>query len=142
MEVRPWKSTHDYSTARVLSQRPEQCALSKGGSAVRSPRQMVRSPSSTRSSRTRSGWSPAWGWPVDDDQVLVGHVTDQDADDAERKIEVGGDLGDGQDVAAEGADGLLLHGQLRRLLPSRDGGDQRLDLQSVVGGPGPPAVMA
>ncbi len=36
------------------------------------------------------------GWPVDDDQVLVGHVTDQDADDAERKLEVGGDLGDGQ----------------------------------------------
>ena len=35
MEVRPWKSAHDYSTARVLSQRREQCALSKGGSAVR-----------------------------------------------------------------------------------------------------------
>jgi hypothetical protein len=30
------------------------------------------------------------GWPVDDDQVLVDHVTDQDADDAERKIEVAG----------------------------------------------------
>ena len=43
--------------------------------------------------------------PVDHDQVLIGHVVDQDADDAERKVEVGGDLGDGQDVVAEGGDG-------------------------------------
>ena len=34
--------------------------------------------------------------PVDHDQVLIGHVADQDADDAEGKVEVGGDLGDGQ----------------------------------------------
>jgi hypothetical protein len=31
------------------------------------------------------------GRPVDDDELLVGHVTDQDADDAQRKMEVGGD---------------------------------------------------
>ena len=36
------------------------------------------------------------GRPVDHDQVFVGHVTDQDADDAEGKVELGGDLGDGQ----------------------------------------------
>ena len=47
------------------------------------------------------------GRPVDHDQVLVGHVTDQDADDAERKMEVGGDLGDGQELVTEGADGPL-----------------------------------
>ena len=45
------------------------------------------------------------GRPVDHDQVLVGHVTDQDADDAQGKMEVGGDLGDGQGVVAEGGDG-------------------------------------
>ena len=55
--------------------------------------------------------------PVDHDQVLIGHVADQDADDAERKVEVGGDLGDGQDVVAESGDGPLLHSLLRRLLP-------------------------
>jgi hypothetical protein len=54
------ENAHSYSTARVLSQRREQCALSTSGLAVRSPRQMVRSPSSTRSSRARSGWSPGW----------------------------------------------------------------------------------
>jgi hypothetical protein len=43
------------------------------------------------------------GRPVDHDQVLVGHVTDQDADDAEGKVEPCGDLGDGQDVVAEAA---------------------------------------
>ena len=37
------------------------------------------------------------GRPMDDDQVLVGHVTDQDTD-AEGKVELRGDLGDGQDV--------------------------------------------
>ena len=57
------------------------------------------------------------GRPVDHDQVLIGHVADQDADDAEGKVEVGGDLGDGQDVVAESGDGPLLYGQLRRLLP-------------------------
>jgi hypothetical protein len=45
------------------------------------------------------------GRPVDDDQVLVGHVPDQDADDAQGKVEVGRDLGDGQDVVAQGSDG-------------------------------------
>jgi hypothetical protein len=35
---------------------------------------------------------------MDDDQVLVGHVTDQDADHAEGKVELRRDLGDGQDV--------------------------------------------
>ena len=43
------------------------------------------------------------GRPVDHDQVLVGHVTDQDADDAQGKMEVGGDLGDGQELVTEGA---------------------------------------
>jgi hypothetical protein len=71
--------------------------------------------------------------------MIIGHVTDQDPDDAQGKMEVGGHLGDGQDVVAEGGDGPLLHGQLRRLLPNRGGGDQRLHLQVVVGGPGAPA---
>src|SRR4029450_12890341 len=78
-------------------------------------------------------------WPVDDDQVLVGHIADQDRDDAEGKVKPCGDLGDGQDLVAEGGDGPLLHGQLRGLLPDRGGGNQRLDLQVVVGGPGAPA---
>jgi hypothetical protein len=81
------------------------------------------------------------GWPVDDDQVLLGHVTDQDADEAQGKVEVGGHLGDGQDVVAEGGDGPLLHGQLRRLLPDRGGRDQRLRPRSWVGRVRPP-VMA
>ena len=42
---------------------------------------MLWSPSSTRSSRARSGL----GRPVDPDQVLVGHIADQDPDDAEGK---------------------------------------------------------
>jgi hypothetical protein len=82
------------------------------------------------------------GGPVLDDQVLVGHVADQDADDAQGKVELGGDLSDGQDVVAEGGDGALLDGQPRGLLPDRGGGDQRLDLQVVVGGSGASAVIA
>jgi hypothetical protein len=56
------------------------------------------------------------GRPVDHDQVFVGHVTDQDADDAEGKVELCGDLGDRQKVVAEDGDGPLLHSQLRRQL--------------------------
>jgi hypothetical protein len=44
------------------------------------------------------------GRPVDHDQVLVGHVTDQDADHAEGKMELCRDLGDGQKVVAEDGD--------------------------------------
>jgi hypothetical protein len=43
------------------------------------------------------------GRPVDDDQVLVGHIANQDADDAEGKVKPCGDLGDGQDLVAEAA---------------------------------------
>jgi hypothetical protein len=46
------------------------------------------------------------GRPVDHDQVLIGHVTNQDADDTEGNVELCGDLGDGQDVVAEGGDGF------------------------------------
>ena len=53
------------------------------------------------------GTGASVGRPVDHDQVLVGHVTDQDADDAQGKMEVGGDLGDGQELVTEGADGPL-----------------------------------
>ena len=63
------------------------------------------------------------GRPVDHDQPLIGHVADQDPDDAEGKMELGGDLGDGQKVMAESGDSPLLHGQLRRLLPDRGGGN-------------------
>jgi hypothetical protein len=59
-------------------------------------------------------------------------------DHAQRQVEPGRDLSDGQDVVAQGGDGALLDGQLGGLLPSGEGGDQRLDLQVVVGGPGPP----
>jgi hypothetical protein len=48
------------------------------------------------------------GRPVDDDQVLVGHIADQDPDDAEGKMKPRGDLGDRQKVVAEGGDGPLL----------------------------------
>jgi hypothetical protein len=58
------------------------------------------------------------GRPVDHDQVFVGHVTDQDADDAEGKVELCGDLGDRQKVVAEDGDGPLLHGQLRVSSPT------------------------
>jgi hypothetical protein len=81
------------------------------------------------------------GRPVDHDQVLIGHVTDQDADDAEGKVEVGGDLGDGQDVVAEGGDGALLHGQLRRLLPNGGGGTSAsISRSSWVGRVRPPVI--
>lgn len=58
------------------------------------------------------------GWPVDHDQVLVGHITDQDPDDAEGKVQPCRDLGDGQDLVAEGGDGPPLHGQLRGCSPT------------------------
>jgi hypothetical protein len=53
------------------------------------------------------GTGASVGRPVDHDQALVGHVTDQDANDAQGKMEVGGDLGDGQELVTEGADGPL-----------------------------------
>jgi hypothetical protein len=109
---------------------------------VRSPRQLLWSPSSTRSSRARSGRSPRLGRPVDDDQVLVGHIAEQDPDDAEGKVKPCGDLGDRQDLVAEGGDGPLLRGQLRGLLPGGGRGDQRLDLQVVVSGRVRPPVIA
>jgi hypothetical protein len=40
---------------------------------------------------------------VDHDQVLVGHITDQDPDDAEGKVQPCGDLGDGQDLVQRAA---------------------------------------
>src|SRR4029453_4929870 len=52
------------------------------------------------------------------------------------QVEAGRDLGDGEDVAAQGGDGPLLDGQLGRPLPQRGGRDQRLDLQLGVGRPG------
>jgi hypothetical protein len=100
---------------------------------------MLWSPSNTRSSRTQVGTVASVGRPVDHDQVLVGHVTDQDADDAEGKVKLGGELGDGQKVVAEHGDGPLLHGQLRRQIHAGGGGDQRLDRQGIVSGPGTPA---
>jgi hypothetical protein len=58
------------------------------------------------------------GRPVNHDQVLVGHVPDQNADDAEGKMELCRDLGDRQKVVAEDGDGPLLHGQLRVRSPT------------------------
>jgi hypothetical protein len=90
----------NHSTARVLSQRREHCALNTDGSP---------SPESSSDAVERVqhpfqqgqvGTVASVGRPVDHDQVLIGHVTDQDADDAKGKMELGGDLGDGQDVAA------------------------------------------
>jgi hypothetical protein len=76
---------------------------------------------------------------VDDLVVALLLVVDQDADDAEGKVELCGDLGDGQDVVAEDGDCPPLDGQLRRQIYSRGGGDQRLDLQGIVSGTGTPA---
>src|SRR4029450_11662650 len=48
--------------------------------------------------------------PVPGHEVLVGHVTDQDPGDSEREVDAGGDVGEGDDVAAGGAAGALLEG--------------------------------
>jgi hypothetical protein len=50
---------------------------------------MVCSPYSTRSSKGQVGTVAGLGRPVDHDQMLVGHVTDQDADDAEGTTSAG-----------------------------------------------------
>src|SRR5215207_11041400 len=87
----------------------------------------------------RSGRSPTWAGRWTMTRCSSAMSPTRTADDAQGKVEVGGHLGDGQDVVAEGGDGPLLHGQLRRLLPDRGGRDQRLRLQVVVGGAGTPA---
>jgi hypothetical protein len=76
-------------------------------------------------------------WPVDHDQVLIGHVADQNPDHAQGEVEPGRHLSDGQDVMAQGGDGALLDGQLGRWPPTERVETQRLDLQVVMGGPGP-----
>ena len=103
---------------------------------------MEWSPYSTRPQQGQLGTVARVGRPVDNDQVLVGHVTDQDADHAEGKVELCRDLGDGQDVVAEDRDCPLLDGQLRRQIHSGGGGNQRLDRQGVVIGWIRPPVMA
>jgi hypothetical protein len=81
------------------------------------------------------------GRPVDHDQVFVGHVTDQDADDAEGKVELCRDLGDRQKVVAEDGDGPLLHSQLRRQLRTGVEASVSIARASWVGRVRPP-VMA
>ena len=99
-------------TTRVLSQRRELCALDNGGSLSPECSSGAVEPVQHPFQQGQVGMVASLGWPVDDDQVLVGHVPDQDPDDAEGKVKAYGDLGDGQDVVAEGGDGPLLHGQL------------------------------
>jgi hypothetical protein len=78
--------------------------------------------------------------PVHGHEALVGHVTDQDPGDPEREVKAGGDLGDGDDVAAETGDGALLDGEPGGPLPERGGGDERLDLEVGVGGSQQPST--
>jgi hypothetical protein len=75
------------------------------------------------------------GRPVDNDQVLVGHVTDQDADDAEGQVELCGDLGDGQNVVAEDRDGPLLHSQLGTQPQVGEGSVSSVESDVIVGFP-------
>ena len=81
------------------------------------------------------------GWPVDRDQVLVGHVADQDPDHAQGQVEPGRDLSDGQDVVAQGGDGALLDGQLGgRPLGERVETSASISKSSWVGRVRPPVI--
>ena len=125
-------------TARVLSQRREQCALSKGGSAVRSPRQMVHSPSSTRSSRAGSGRSPAWAgrWTMTRCSSAMSPTRTRTTPRGRwRWAEISAMDRMSRQRAPMARCSTVSFGVCSPV----DGGDQRLDLQSVVGGPGAPA---
>jgi hypothetical protein len=74
------------------------------------------------------------GRPVDDDQALVGHVADQDADDAHGKVEWAETSAMDRMSWQRAAMARCSTVSLGVLLPDRGGGDQRLDLQVVVGG--------
>src|SRR5262245_44740184 len=79
------------------------------------------------------------GGPVHGDQPFLGHVAHQDTNDAKGQVEPRGDLRDGQDVPAEQGDRPPFETQGQRRLTLRGGGDQRLQLEVVVGWTGPPA---
>jgi hypothetical protein len=99
--------------ARVLSQRRELCAFNTGGSLSPECSSDAMEPVQHPFQQGQVGMVASLSWPVDHDQVLVGHIADQNPDDAEGKVKPCGDLGDGQDLVAEDGGGPLLHGQLR-----------------------------
>ena len=103
---------------------------------------MARRPYRTRSRRARSGRSPDWVGRWIADQAAVGHVADQHPGHAQGQVEAGRDLGDGEDVAAQGGDGPLLHGQLGRPLPSEVVETSASISRSVWAGLVRPPVMA
>jgi hypothetical protein len=124
--------------ARVLSTPESTVRSTLTAHPVRSPRQMLWSPSSTRSSRDRSGRSPAW----------VGRWTTTRCSSAMSPTRIRmtprgrcsrAETSAMDRMSWQSSDGPLLHGQLRRLLHHGGGGDQRLDLQGIVSGPGTPA---
>jgi hypothetical protein len=105
-------------TARVLSQHRELCALNTGGSLSPESLSDAVEPVQHPFQHGQVGMVAGLGWPVDHDQVLVGHIADQDPGHAEGKVKPCADLGDGQDLVTEGGDGPLLHGQLRVCSPT------------------------
>src|ERR671920_1389480 len=82
----------EHITARVLSQRRELCALNTGGSLSPECSSNALEPVQHPLQQDQVGTVAGVGRPVDHDQALVGHVTDQDADDAEGKMELCRDL--------------------------------------------------
>src|SRR4030095_16917660 len=109
-------------------------------SRVGDGRQMDRGPYSTRSSSARSGRSAPWvgRWTITMPSSAMSPTSTRVTPRGRsgRGWAPGRDLGDGEDVAAQGGDGPLLHGELGRALPQRGGRDQRLDLQLGVDRPG------
>src|SRR6266498_3731849 len=77
--------------------------------------------------------------PVDRDHALVRHVGNQDADDADRELHVGGDLGDRQRLAAQHGDRVRLGRGHVHGLADHGGADQCLDLEVGVARPYTPA---
>src|SRR4029450_9629659 len=113
----PWLRVASCSSSRVIWSE----AVSPGGSSPSDP-PMLALLTGSPLDRAGTGQDPVGqgevgavatvARPVPGHEVLVGHVTDQDPGDSEREVDAGGDLGDGDDVAAETGDGALLDGEL------------------------------
>ena len=63
-------------TARVLSQHRELCALNTGGSLSPESSSDAAEPVQHPFQHGQVGMVAGLGWPVDHDQVLVGHIAD------------------------------------------------------------------
>src|SRR5829696_1091264 len=85
------------------------------------------------------GWRGGGRTRVHDDQPLVGQVTDEDPDDAQGQRQVGGQLGDGQDLLAGQVEDAPTLGGPDRVVGTGDHPDQRLQWEVRPAGAGPPA---